>query len=143
MDATAWHSYFNFSAQQHRNMCGRQSNWLKFDPRQVVLRLYCAHGRDENFIKVMKNDLACDRTSSPCFLANHLRLFFAAASPSPQVISSLHRAATGGSVLRAFQRLRRFSRLRQAARSAGGAHLGWMVRRWMIIWQYAGAAFAS
>ena len=36
-----------------------------------------ARGQDENFIKVLKNDLASDRTSDQRFLANHRRLFFA------------------------------------------------------------------
>ena len=39
--------------------------------------LYCARGQDENWIKMIKNDLASDRTSDHRFLANHLRLFFA------------------------------------------------------------------
>jgi hypothetical protein len=32
--------------------------------------LYCARGQDENFIKMIKNDLAIDRTSDSTFLAN-------------------------------------------------------------------------
>jgi hypothetical protein len=42
--------------------------------------IYCARGQDENFIKMIKNDLASDRTSNQRFLANHLRLFFACAA---------------------------------------------------------------
>ena len=42
--------------------------------------IYCARGQDENFIKMMKNDLASDRTSDQRFLANQLRLFFACAA---------------------------------------------------------------
>jgi hypothetical protein len=42
--------------------------------------LYCARGQDENWIKMIKNDLASDRTSDHRFLANHLRLFFASAA---------------------------------------------------------------
>ncbi len=42
--------------------------------------IYCARGQDENFIKMMKNDLASDRTSDQHFLANQLRLFFACAA---------------------------------------------------------------
>ena len=45
-------------------------------PENLSRDLYCARGQDENFIKMMKNDLASDRTSDPSFLANHLRLFF-------------------------------------------------------------------
>ncbi|EAR20704.1 transposase [Nitrococcus mobilis Nb-231] len=50
------------------------------NPEALYRDLYCARGQDENFIKMMKNDLACDRTSSPRFLANQMRLFFAAAA---------------------------------------------------------------
>jgi len=42
--------------------------------------LYCARGQDENFIKMIKNDLASDRTSDHRFLANHMRLFFSCAA---------------------------------------------------------------
>ena len=46
-------------------------------PECLYRDLYSARGQDENFIKVLKRDLASDRTSDPRFLANHLRLFFA------------------------------------------------------------------
>lgn len=49
-------------------------------PEALYRDLYCARGQDENFIKMMKNDLAGDRTSGHRFLANHMRLFFAAAA---------------------------------------------------------------
>lgn len=49
-------------------------------PEALYRDLYCARGQDENYIKMMKNDLACDRTSDHRFLANHLRLFFSAAA---------------------------------------------------------------
>ena len=49
-------------------------------PECLYRDLYCARGQDENFIKMLKNDLACDRTSDHCFLANHLRLFFSCAA---------------------------------------------------------------
>lgn len=42
--------------------------------------LYCARGQDENWIKMIKNDLASDRTSDHRFLANHMRLFFSCAA---------------------------------------------------------------
>ena len=49
--------------------------------RECLYRdLYSARGQDENFIKMLKNDLASDRTSDHRFLANHLRLFFAGAA---------------------------------------------------------------
>jgi hypothetical protein len=46
-------------------------------PECLYRDLYSARGQDENCIKMIKNDLASDRTSDHCFLANHLRLFFA------------------------------------------------------------------
>lgn len=46
-------------------------------PKSLYCDLYCARGQDENWIKMLKNDLASDRTSAHRFLANHLRLFFA------------------------------------------------------------------
>jgi hypothetical protein len=46
-------------------------------PESLYRDLYCARGQDENCIKMLKNDLASDRTSDHGFLANHLRLFFA------------------------------------------------------------------
>jgi hypothetical protein len=46
-------------------------------PKSLYCDLYCARGQDENWIKMLKNDLASDRTSDHRFLANHLRLFFA------------------------------------------------------------------
>jgi len=49
-------------------------------PECLYRDLYCARGQDENFIKMLKNDLASDRTSDSTFLANHLRLFFSCAA---------------------------------------------------------------
>jgi hypothetical protein len=46
-------------------------------PETLYKQLYCARGQDENYIKMIKNDLASDRTSDHRFLANHMRLFFA------------------------------------------------------------------
>jgi hypothetical protein len=46
-------------------------------PQSLYCDLYCARGQDENWIKMLKNELASDRTSDHRFLANHLRLFFA------------------------------------------------------------------
>jgi len=45
-------------------------------PECLYRDLYSARGQDENFIKMVKSDLASDRTSDHRFLANHLRLFF-------------------------------------------------------------------
>jgi hypothetical protein len=49
-------------------------------PENLYRDLYCARGQDENFIKMIKNDLASDRTSDHRFLANHMRLFFSCAA---------------------------------------------------------------
>ncbi len=49
-------------------------------PELLYRDLYCARGQDENFIKMVKNDLASDRTSDQEFLANHMRLFFSCAA---------------------------------------------------------------
>ena len=49
-------------------------------PACVYRDLYCARGQDENFIKMIKNDLASDRTSDSSFLANQMRLFFSCAA---------------------------------------------------------------
>ena len=49
-------------------------------PECVYRDLYCARGQDENFIKMVKNDLASDRTCDHSFLANHMRLFFSCAA---------------------------------------------------------------
>jgi len=39
-------------------------------PKMAYQELYCARGNDERYIKELKNDLACDRTSNSSFLAN-------------------------------------------------------------------------
>ena len=49
-------------------------------PESLYRDLYCARGQDENWIKMIKNDLASDRTSDHRFLANHMRLFFSCAA---------------------------------------------------------------
>jgi len=49
-------------------------------PENLYRDLYCARGQDENFIKMIKNDLSSDRTSDHRFLANHMRLFFSCAA---------------------------------------------------------------
>jgi hypothetical protein len=49
-------------------------------PECLYRQIYCARGQDENYIKMIKNDLASDRTSDHRFLANHLRLFFSCAA---------------------------------------------------------------
>ena len=49
-------------------------------PECVYRDLYAARGQDENYIKIMKLDLASDRTSCSDFIANHLRLYLACAA---------------------------------------------------------------
>lgn len=49
-------------------------------PEDLYDGLYVARGRDENFIKYVKNQLAAERPSDQSFLANHLRLFYACAA---------------------------------------------------------------
>ena len=49
-------------------------------PEGLYRDLYCARGQDENWIKMIKNDRACDRTSDHRFLAHPLRLFFSCAA---------------------------------------------------------------
>ena len=49
-------------------------------PEAIYRDLYAARGQDENCIKIMKLDLASDRTSCSGFLANHLRLYLSCAA---------------------------------------------------------------
>jgi len=49
-------------------------------PKVAYQELYCARGNDERYIKELKNDLACDRTSNSSFLANCMRLIISCAS---------------------------------------------------------------
>ena len=49
-------------------------------PECIYRDLYAARGQDENYIKIMKLDLASDRTSCSGFIANHLRLYLACAA---------------------------------------------------------------
>jgi hypothetical protein len=48
-------------------------------PEGLYRDLYCARGQDENWIKMIKNDRACDRTSDHRFLAHPC----ACSSPAP------------------------------------------------------------
>jgi hypothetical protein len=50
------------------------------DPELLYQELYTARGQDENFIKMVKNDLAADRTSASRFWANQMRLLFSCAA---------------------------------------------------------------
>jgi len=49
-------------------------------PKAAYQELYCARGNDERYIKELKNDLACDRTSNSGFLANCMRLIISCAA---------------------------------------------------------------
>ena len=50
------------------------------NPECIYRDLYAARGQDENYIKIMKLDLASDRTSCSDFIANHLRLYLVCAA---------------------------------------------------------------
>jgi hypothetical protein len=49
-------------------------------PETAYKKLYCDRGNDERYIKELKRDLACDRTSDSSFLANHMRLLISCAA---------------------------------------------------------------
>jgi len=49
-------------------------------PETAYKKLYCDRGNDERYIKELKNDLACDRTSNSSFLANCMRLMISCAA---------------------------------------------------------------
>lgn len=49
-------------------------------PEIAYQELYCDRGNDERYIKELKNDLACDRTSNSSFLANCMRLIISCAA---------------------------------------------------------------
>ena len=80
-------------------------------PESLYRDLYCARGQDENYIKMVKNDLASDRTSDHTFLANHMRLFFSCAgyvlhhSLSTEVLvhTELAQAQPGTVILKLFK----------------------------------------
>jgi len=49
-------------------------------PKVAYTQLYCSRGNAERYIKELKNDLACDRTSDSSFLANCMRLITSCAA---------------------------------------------------------------
>jgi len=49
-------------------------------PETAYKKLYCDRGNDERYIKELKRDLACDRTSNSSFLANCMRLLISCAA---------------------------------------------------------------
>jgi len=49
-------------------------------PETAYKKLYCDRGNDERYIKELKCDLACDRTSNSSFLANCMRLMISCAA---------------------------------------------------------------
>jgi len=49
-------------------------------PETAYKKLYCDRGNDERYIKELKCDLACDRTSNSSFLANCMRLLISCAA---------------------------------------------------------------
>ena len=52
----------------------------ELSPETAYKKLYCDRGNDERYIKELKNDLACDRTSNSSFLANCMRLMISCAA---------------------------------------------------------------
>jgi len=52
----------------------------ELSPETAYQKLYCDRGNDERYIKELKNDLACDRTSNSSFLANCMRLMISCAA---------------------------------------------------------------
>lgn len=50
------------------------------DPKIAYTELYCSRGNAERYIKELKNDLVCDRTSDSSFLANCMRLIVSCAA---------------------------------------------------------------
>lgn len=50
------------------------------DAQMLYEDIYCARGQAENFIKHLKTDLACDRTSCTSFMANCMRLLLHASA---------------------------------------------------------------
>lgn len=71
---------------------------LKRSPRRIYQRLYCQRGEIENRIKELF-DVALDRTSCSRFLANQLRVLFAAAAYA--LLQELRFAARGTAWARA------------------------------------------
>jgi len=49
-------------------------------PKVAYTQLYCSRGNAERYIKELKRDLACDRTSDSSFLANCMRLIVSCAA---------------------------------------------------------------
>ncbi|MDX8407507.1 MAG: IS1380 family transposase [Mariprofundaceae bacterium] len=49
-------------------------------PETAYKKLYCDRGNDERYIKELKLDLACDRTSNSTFVANYMRLMISCAA---------------------------------------------------------------
>ncbi len=52
----------------------------ELSPENAYKKLYCDRGNDERYIKELKCDLACDRTSNSSFLANSMRLLTSCAA---------------------------------------------------------------
>lgn len=80
--AKTWPQDFRVILKAESMSLGDNPRWVvtslqETDPAILYRELYCARGQDENYIKMLKNDLASDRTSDHRFLANHMRLLFA------------------------------------------------------------------
>jgi len=66
-------------------------------PKVAYTQLYCSRGNAERYIKELKNDLACDRTSDSSFLANCMRLIISCAAYN--LIHSLRTETLKGTML--------------------------------------------
>jgi hypothetical protein len=83
--AATWPHAFRVILKAEVTTCGDNPRFIVTSldlptPTGLYRDLYSARGQDENFIKMLKNDLASDRTSDHRFRANHLRLFFSCAA---------------------------------------------------------------
>lgn len=83
--ANTWPQSFRVVVKVEVNANGVDTRFVvtTFDlptPQIVYENLYCPRGQDENYIKMIKNDLHSDRTSDHTFQANHMRLFFSCAA---------------------------------------------------------------
>jgi len=66
-------------------------------PKIAYTELYCSRGNAERYIKELKRDLACDRTSDSSFLANCMRLIISCAAYN--LIHSLRSETMKGTAL--------------------------------------------
>lgn len=83
--ASTWPQPFRVIIKVEASVSGVDTRFVvttfnKPTPKNIYEKLYCVRGQDENYIKMIKNDLHGDRTSDHTFLANHMRLYFSCAA---------------------------------------------------------------